>query len=194
MTILYIGDTRPFPSFFTPTKGDMLAHYDRTHLSSTSNIDESRTPLNYDLAAADPPLPPLDFLHKRLGEIKVLKRANVNVMCDWVITAPELLTPEELPLFFSECYKFLNDRYGKENVITAPVHMDETSPHIHYAFVPVVIDKKKGIPALCQRAYHQKRPEYIPPRSDKTYDSRFRKRYRNTQRSNSRRKQDYQTA
>lgn len=26
--------------------------------------------------------------------------------------------------------------------------MDETSPHIHYAFVPVVTDKKKGIPKL----------------------------------------------
>ncbi len=128
--------------------GHMLAHYDRTHSSSTSNIDESRTAMNYDLAEKDQPMPALDFLHKRLGEIKVLKRANVNVMCDWVITAPESLTPEELPLFFDECYKFLNNRYGKENVITAPVHMDETSPHIHYAFVPVVIDKKKGIPKL----------------------------------------------
>ena len=128
--------------------GHMVAHYDRTHSSSTSNIDESRTALNYDLAAADQPLPALDFLHKRMSEIKVLKRANINVMCDWVITAPESLTPEELPLFFNECYKFLNNRYGKENVITAPVHMDETSPHIHYAFVPVVTDKKKGIPKL----------------------------------------------
>lgn len=128
--------------------GHMLAHYDRTHSSSTSNIDESRTPLNYNLAEKDQPIPALDFLHKRMSEIKVLKRANINVMCDWVITAPESLTPEELPLFFDECYKFLNNRYGKENVISAPVHMDETSPHIHYAFVPVVTDKKKGIPKL----------------------------------------------
>ena len=77
-----------------------------------------------------------------------MKRADVNVMCDWIVTAPKELTPEELPLFFNETYKFLNDRYGKENVISAYVHMDETTPHIHYAFVPVVIDKKKGIPKL----------------------------------------------
>lgn len=83
-----------------------------------------------------------------MSQIKVLKRANVNVMCDWVVTAPEDLTEEELPLFFDECYKFLNARYGKENVISAPVHMDETSPHLHYNFVPVVKDKKKGIPKL----------------------------------------------
>ena len=128
--------------------GHMLAHYDRTHSSSTSMIDESRTVLNHNLAGIDQPLPQLDFLHKRLGEIKVMKRADVNVMCDWIVTAPKELTPEELPLFFNETYKFLNDRYGKENVISAYVHMDETTPHIHYAFVPVVIDKKKGIPKL----------------------------------------------
>ena len=128
--------------------GHMFAHYDRTHSSSTSNIDESRTPLNYNLAEKDQPLSCLDFLHKRMSEIKVLKRANINVMCDWVITAPEDLTEEELPVFFDECYKFLNARYGKENLISAPVHMDETSPHLHYNFVPVVKDKKKGIPKL----------------------------------------------
>lgn len=128
--------------------GHMFAHYDRTHSSSTSNIDESRTHLNYNLAEKDQPLSCLDFLHKRMSEIKVLKRANVNVMCDWVVTAPEDLTEEELPVFFDECYKFLNARYGKENVISSPVHMDETSPHLHYNFVPVVKDKKKGIQKL----------------------------------------------
>lgn len=124
--------------------GHMLAHYDRSHSSSTSNIDESRTHLNYNLAEKDQPLSCLDFLHKRMSEIKVLKRANVNVMCDWVVTAPEDLTEEELPVFFDECYKFLNARYGKDNLISAPVHMDETSPHLHYNFVPVVKDKKNG--------------------------------------------------
>ncbi len=124
--------------------GHMFAHYNRTHSSSTSNIDENRTHLNYNLAEKDQPLSCLDFLHKRMSEIKVLKRANVNVMCDWVVTAPEDLTEEELPVFFDECYKFLNARYGKDNLISAPVHMDETSPHLHYNFVPVVKDKKNG--------------------------------------------------
>ena len=105
--------------------GHMLAHYDRTHSSSTSLIDESRTALNHNLAGIDQPLPQLDFLHKRLGEIKVMKRADVNVMCDWIVTAPKELSSEELPLFFNETYKFLNARYGKENVISAYVHMDK---------------------------------------------------------------------
>lgn len=86
--------------------GHMFAHYDRSHSSSTSNIDESRTHLNYNLAEKDQPLSCLDFLHKRMSEIKVLKRANVNVMCNWVITAPESLTPEELPLFLMSATSF----------------------------------------------------------------------------------------
>lgn len=128
--------------------GHMLAHYNRTKASSTSLIDPTRTPLNYNLANTDQPLSQLDFIHKRLSEIKVLNRKDVNVFCDWIVTAPQELSENEYADFFKEVYKFLNGRYGKENVISAYVHMDESQPHIHYAFVPVAIDKKKNIPKL----------------------------------------------
>ncbi len=75
--------------------------------------------LNYNLAQQDQPLPQLEFLHKRLSEIKVLKRADVNVMCSWIVTVPENVSSSEYDTFFRECYKFLTDRYGKENVISA---------------------------------------------------------------------------
>lgn len=128
--------------------GNMLVHYDRTKASSKSLIDPERTPLNYNLAAADQPLSQLDFIHKRLSEIKVLNRKDVNVFCDWIVTAPQGLSENEYADFFKEVYDFLNGRYGKVNVISAYVHMDESQPHIHYAFIPVTIDKKKGIPKL----------------------------------------------
>ncbi len=151
-----------FEKYTAGAIGHMLAHYDRTHSSSTSKIDESKTFLNYNLAAKDQPLSQLDFIHKRLSEIKVLKRKDVNVMCDWIVTAPQELAKDELPLFFEETYNFLNDRYGKENVISAYVHLDETTPHIHYAFVPVVMDKKKNIPKLSAK-------ERVPVRELKTF-------------------------
>lgn len=128
--------------------GNMLAHYNRTKASSKSLIDPERTPLNYNLAYTDQPLSQLDFIHKRLSEIKVLNRKDVNVFCDWIVTAPQELSETEYADFFREVYNFLNDRYGKENVISAYVHMDESQPHIHYAFVPVATDKKKNIPKL----------------------------------------------
>ena len=128
--------------------GHMFAHYNRNKASSTSLIDPARTSLNYNLAQQDQPLPQLEFLHKKLSEIKVLKRADVNVMCSWIVTVPENVSPSEYDTFFRECYKFLTNRYGKENVISAYVHMNETTPHVHYAFVPVAEDKKKHIPKL----------------------------------------------
>lgn len=36
------------------------------------------------------------------------------------------------------------NRYGKENVVSAYVHLDETAPHIHFSFIPITKDKKKG--------------------------------------------------
>ena len=45
--------------------------------------------------------------------------------------------------FFEETKEFLDKRYGKENVVCAVVHYDETTPHLHYAFIPVTFDEKK---------------------------------------------------
>ncbi len=43
--------------------------------------------------------------------------------------------------FFRRAYDFLADRYGRENVISAVVHMDEKgAPHMHFNFVPVTED------------------------------------------------------
>ena len=47
-------------------------------------------------------------------------------------------------LFFERTYRFLCDRYGEQNVISAYVHKDEKTPHMHFAFVPVTEDKKRG--------------------------------------------------
>ncbi|OWW09712.1 mob protein, partial [Bacillus sp. MB353a] len=45
---------------------------------------------------------------------------------------------------FEKTYEFLANRYGGEkNVLSANVHNDETRPHMHFAFIPVVWDKKK---------------------------------------------------
>jgi hypothetical protein len=124
--------------------GHMLDHYDRTHGSSTSKINEDLTYLNYNLAAEQQSLNQLEFIHKRLGEVKLQNRKDVNVLCDWIVTAPKELTEQEHSLFFKETFHFLQKRYGAENTVSAYVHMDETTPHMHYAFIPVTKDKKKG--------------------------------------------------
>lgn len=130
--------------------GVLLRHYDRSvGLSNgNENIDHSKSKLNYNLAAADQPLKQLDFIHKRLSQVKVQNRKDVNVMCSWVVTIPKPfyknMYDENTQTFFKETYNFLSDRYGKNNVISAYVHLDEITPHMHFAFIPITEDKRKG--------------------------------------------------
>lgn len=132
--------------------GHLFNHYGRNAedekykylYRSNDSIDPERTHLNYNLAPSDKTQG--ERLNERLSQVKVLKRKDVNVMCSWVVTAPKDLPVEQEKEFFKETYNFLSNRYGGEkNVISAYVHKDETTPHMHFAFVPVTIDKKKGI-------------------------------------------------
>lgn len=128
--------------------GHLFDHYGRNATDekykylyrSNDSIDPEKTYLNYNLA---PQHDQMDFLKKRLSEVYCLKRKDVNIMCSWVVTAPKDLDPSQHKDFFKQTYNFLENRYGKENVISAYVHLDETTPHMHFAFVPVTYDKKK---------------------------------------------------
>lgn len=134
--------------------GHLFAHYERKkddegHYIKFGNkeIDTSRTYLNYNLALKRD-MSQYAYLKKRLEDVKCLNRKDVNVMCDWVVTMPQdlrYLHPEKQEEFFKETYKFLAAQYGEQNVLSAYVHLDETTPHMHFSFIPVVKDKKKGI-------------------------------------------------
>lgn len=50
------------------------------------------------------------------------------------------ISQEKQKEFFKDSYNFLAERYGKENVISAVVHMDEKTPHMHFNFIPATED------------------------------------------------------
>lgn len=146
--------------------GHLLKHYNREKDQygryiqfGNLNINTNFTHLNYNLAPKHKD--DYKFIKQRCKDLKALNRKDVNVMCSWVVTVPQeywnnseaisLLDSADskdnknkyLDNFFQETYNFLEDKYGKENIISANVHMDETTPHMHFAFVPVVWDIKK---------------------------------------------------
>lgn len=131
--------------------GHMLKHFARekdeegNHIKyGNQNIDLTRTDLNYNLAPDRGNL--YAFILERRKEVYCLKRKDVNLMCSCIVTAPKDLDPAEHERFFRASYDFLAARYGgkaAENVISAYVHMDEGSPHLHFAFIPVCYDKSK---------------------------------------------------
>lgn len=118
----------------------MVIHCERRAGCQLSNqdIDESRTHLNYNLAKDIQPLIPEKFLKQRINEVKHLKRDDIVYMVDWIVTLPKDVLKEDTERFFEYTYQFLEQKYKKENVVSAWVHMDETTPHIHFSFIPII--------------------------------------------------------
>lgn len=124
--------------------GHMFAHFDRKaeHISN-ENVDRTRSHLNYNLAAHQQ-MEQGEFVRQRCSEVRCQNRKDVNVMVSWIVTAPKDLPQQAEPAFFQAAYDFLENRYGRSNVVSAYVHMDEVTPHMHFAFVPVTEDRKRG--------------------------------------------------
>lgn len=120
-------------------------HLDRkTENHSNKDIDVSKSHLNYDLNQNQGDT--ISRLNERLEQVYCMNRKDVKAVADWIVTLPKELEDrpaDEQRQFFQATKDFLDKQYGEENNISANVHMDEMTPHMHYAFVPVVYDKKK---------------------------------------------------
>lgn len=123
-----------------PTQVSGVLLHDRRLSEKHANelIDSARSHLNYNLQVGDP----MEIYRNRLAELTYRKGAKVNTMISWVVTCPkELVGTDDERKFFETMYDFLSERYGWRNVVSAYVHLDETTPHMHYKFIPVVIDQ-----------------------------------------------------
>ena len=62
-------------------------------------------------------------------------------MCSFVVGSDReffsRLSPSEQQQFFVDCTRFFAERYGEENIISAVVHIDETTPHLHLNLIPI---------------------------------------------------------
>ena len=122
---------------------NQIRHIERTiENPSNEDIDKENTNKDY-LLTPNREMSSYDYYKQRLSEVYLYKRADVNTLCGWIITAPQELKKENEEAFFKSCYEFLNNRYGEKNAISCVVHKDESGqPHMHYLFIPVVEDKK----------------------------------------------------
>ena len=140
-----------FQKYPKSSLGHLLKHYERSVDENGQHIRYGNQDIKTDLSSQNYNLGPdrdidqLEFIKKRTSEVSCLNRKDVNVMCSWVVTLPKELPLDQEREFFEKTYDFLQKRYGgEENVISSYVHLDENRPHMHFSFVPVVQDKKKG--------------------------------------------------
>lgn len=110
------------------------------------NIVATNSKYNYNLRERGDNLTDYQYIEKRVKEHNVLKRDNVNWLGSWVVSLPQSLqnaNEEDKEMFFKETFEFLSKRYGKDNIVYAYVHMDETTPHMHTGVTPCFYDEDK---------------------------------------------------
>lgn len=110
------------------------------------DIDHSKTYLNYDLVNANKKnfnnLIDEKIEQNYTGKRKIRTDAIKHI--DGLITSDndffDNQTPEDTKQFFEYAKEFLEQEYGKDNLLYATVHMDEKTPHMHYGVVPITDD------------------------------------------------------
>jgi hypothetical protein len=110
------------------------------------DIDHSKTHLNYDLVNDNKQnfnnLIDEKIEQNYTGKRKIRTDAVKHV--DGLITSDKDFfdnqTLEDTKQFFEHAKEFLEQEYGKDNLLYAMVHMDEKTPHMHYGVVPITDD------------------------------------------------------
>ena len=117
---------------------------------SNDNIDKERSYLNYSIKSPkyryDKEFDRLKEEYNLKGQIKTVS----NIACEYIITSDkqffEEIGEEETKRYFETAYKFVSEykNLGEQYIMSAKVHMDEETPHMHLIFLPVVhtTDKK----------------------------------------------------
>lgn len=74
--------------------------------------------------------------------------------------------PTEIKKFFDESLNFIKDYVGNENIRYAAIHLDESTPHMHIYFTPVVNEVKRKVFELDENG-HQLKHEIVNKNGEK---------------------------
>lgn len=139
----------------------------KRHSHTNPDIDYERSTANYDLVA-NAPHDYATAVQDRIDHLLLTKavRKDAVQLCGLVVSSDkeffQRLTACETRRFFEESMKFLTSFVGKENVISAMVHMDETTPHMHFFHVPVTADGRLSAKAIYTRQTLKKLQTELP--------------------------------
>lgn len=116
-------------------------HHERQKKQYKSNpdIDIGNSYKNYHLI--EPTGRYREMIQRRIEEVGAKQRKDSVVMQDCFIGAtPDWIkakTPAEQEEYFQYALDFFEQNFGKQNILSAVVHMDEATPHMHLCFVPI---------------------------------------------------------
>lgn len=150
-------------------QGSYIHNDRRSKGHSNKDIDPTRTHLNFYCKKNE-----LTYIKefdkiKKAYDLKSTIRSNSIIMCEMMITSDnaffDKIGLEETKRYFKESYKFVcnYNNLGERNIISATVHLDETTPHMHLVYIPVIHTKDKegnDIDKICCRDFWKGRDSY----------------------------------
>ena len=135
-----------FAKYKGPEIGHIESHNERTKEKYASNpdIDTSRSHLNFHLV-----MPERKYrgeAEKQIAEAGCRTRSDSVRVVEVLVTAsPEFFKGKkkaEIKAYFQEALDFIQQHQNPRTIISAVVHMDEKTPHMHLCFVPLTKDKR----------------------------------------------------
>jgi len=132
--------------------GGLQKHHEREKEKYKSNPDIDQTRSRYNFHIKAPPVSYRAFIKERIQEVGCKVRKDSVVMQDSFCTAsPEFFKDKpliEISRFFRAAYDFYAETFGEDNIISAVVHLDEKTPHMHICFVPITKDGRLSSKAI----------------------------------------------
>ena len=135
-----------FAKYKGPEIGHIESHTERTKEKYASNpdVDTARSHLNFHLVT--PQRKYRAEAEKQIAEAGCRTRSDsVRVVEALVTASPEFFKGKkkgEIKAYFQEALDFIREHQDPKTIISAVVHMDEKTPHMHLCFVPLTADKR----------------------------------------------------
>ena len=135
-----------FAKYKGPEIGHIEAHNERAKEKYASNpdVDTARSHLNFHLVT--PERKYRAEAEKQIAAAGCRTRSDsVRVVEALVTASPEFFKGKkrsEVKAYFTEALDFIQKHQSKDTIISAVVHMDEKTPHMHLCFVPLTEDKR----------------------------------------------------
>jgi hypothetical protein len=133
-----------FKKYKGPAISPIEAHNERTKEQYASNPDIDTSRSRYNLHLVQPQGRYREEADRMISAANCrVRKDSVRVVEALVTASPEFFkdkTNREIRAYFEYALEFLRSKQDSQTFISAVVHMDEKTPHLHLCFVPLTAD------------------------------------------------------
>ena len=133
-----------FAKYKGPEIGRIEAHNERTKENYASNPDVDTERSKYNFHLVKPNGKYRAEAEKQIAEVGCRTRTDSVRVVETLITAsPEFFKDKkksQIKEYFEHALKFILKHVPQERILSAVIHVDEKTPHMHLSFVPITDD------------------------------------------------------